>query len=165
MKEYVIGVDLGGTKIEACLLDAKKNLISRHRVLSDASKGIDKVTANIIEVIKKVSDGKHYFAIGMGTPGTYIPTDDRLYGVPHTPVYETPGFIGKIRKQSDVPVIIENDANCLAIAEFFASCYGKYSYVLAVIIGTGMGYGLILDNKLYRGAKGSAGEMIPDSDT
>lgn len=157
--KHVVGVDLGGTKVEACLLDQKRNLIARERVPSEASKGLDHVIQNIAYIIRKVSEGKHYAAVGMGTPGTYVPSEDRLYGAPHTPVYEEPGLIQGLQKRLDVPLVVDNDANCLALAEFFASCEGKYRYVMAVILGTGVGCGLILDNKLYRGSKGGAGEI------
>jgi len=159
VKEYVVGVDLGGTKVEACMLDTSRKLLARHRLFSEPSQGLDGIITNIERVITKAADGKSYTAAGIGTPGTYVPSEDRLVGVPHTPVYETPGFIGRLREKLSVPLLIENDANCLALAEFFATCAGKYSYVTAVIIGTGMGYGLILNNKLYRGARGGAGEI------
>jgi predicted NBD/HSP70 family sugar kinase len=156
---YVIGVDLGGTKIEACLLDEFRNLIGRKRIPSEAHKGQSHVIQSIADVIRVVSEGKEYEAVGMGTPGTYVPSEDRLYGAPHTPVYEKPGLIQGLQKQLKVPLVVDNDANCLALAEFFASCEGKYKYVMAVILGTGVGCGLILDNKLYRGSKGGAGEI------
>ena len=159
MNEYVVGVDLGGTKVEACLLNANRKVLTRYRTPSEPSKGLDRVTENIMAVIDQVTNGKSYEAVGIGTPGTYVPSEDALYGVPHTTIYETPGFIGKIRNKLKVPLLVENDANCLGLAEFFASCEGKYRFVLAVIIGTGMGFGLFLDNKLYRGAKGGAGEI------
>jgi predicted NBD/HSP70 family sugar kinase len=159
MKKYVVGVDLGGTKVEACLLDKDRNLLARQRVSSEASKGMSHVIQNILNVICKVSEGRDFAAVGMGTPGTYVPSDDRLYGAPHTPVYEEPGLIQGLQKKLDVPLVVDNDANCLALAEFFASCDGKYRYVMAVILGTGVGCGLILDNKLYRGSKGGAGEI------
>lgn len=158
-KKYVIGVDLGGTKVEACLLDGNRKCISRQRMPSEASKGTDRVLTNIEKVIQHVSEGKSFAAVGMGTPGTYVPSEDRLYGAPHTPVYEKPGLIQRLRDRLDVPLVIENDANCLALAEFYASCVGKYRYVMAVILGTGVGCGLILDDRLYRGSKGGAGEI------
>jgi predicted NBD/HSP70 family sugar kinase len=156
---YVVGVDLGGTKVEACLLDKDRNLIGRKRAPSEASKGKDHVLQNIANVIDTVSEGKNFAAVGMGTPGTYVPSEDRLYGAPHTPVYEEPGLIQGLQERLDVPLVVDNDANCLALAEFFASCEGTYRYVMAVILGTGVGCGLILDNKLYRGSKGGAGEI------
>lgn len=156
---YVVGVDLGGTKVEACLLDTDRNLISRHRAMSEASKGMDRIIQNIQTVIRKVSEGRDFVAVGMGTPGTYVPSEDRLYGAPHTPVYEEPGLIQGLQQRLNVPLIVDNDANCLALAEFFASCEGEYRYVMAVILGTGVGCGLILDNRLYRGSQGGAGEI------
>ncbi len=158
-EEYVVGLDLGGTKVEACLLDSERTLLARHRILSEAHKGHDRVVQNIQAVIEKVCRGRSYTAVGMGTPGTYFSSEDRLYGAPHTPVYEAPGLIQRLRNRLDVPLIVENDANCLALAEFYASCVGKYRYVMAVILGTGVGCGLILDSKLYRGSKGGAGEI------
>jgi len=159
MNKHVVGVDLGGTKVEACLLDQDRNLITRQRIPSEASKGMDHVIQNIANVIRKVSGGRDFAAVGMGTPGTYVPSEDRLYGAPHTPVYEEAGLIQGLQKRLDVPLVVDNDANCLALAEFFASCEGKYRYVMAVILGTGVGCGLILDNKLYRGSRGGAGEI------
>lgn len=159
MDKYVVGIDLGGTKVEACLIDTKRNVLARHRQLVEASRGLDRVIENIHSVMDKAAGNKSFAAVGIGTPGTYVPEEDRIYGSPHTTVYETPGFIQKLRDTLPVPLLVENDANCLALAEFFSSCAGKYRYVMAVIMGTGFGTGLILDDKLFRGARGGAGEI------
>lgn len=159
MSQYVIGIDLGGTKVEACLLDSGRNILSRCRTPSEPSLGLDRVIANIRKVVTEAADGRSFAAIGMGTPGTYLSSQDRLFGSPHTTVYETPGFIGRLRREYDVPLIVDNDANCLALAEYFAAYSEEYKYVLAVILGTGFGTGLILNGKLYRGAVGAAGEI------
>jgi predicted NBD/HSP70 family sugar kinase len=158
-KKYVIGIDLGGTKIEVCLLDEDKNLISRTRDYSNVHRGNNYVIDTTLRLINDVADGKKIEAVGMGTGGTLDPVTDKLNGLPHTPSYEDTDFIKSFRHKLSVPLVIENDANCLALAEYYASCAGKYSYVMAVIIGTGMGSGLILDNKLYRGIIGGAGEI------
>jgi len=155
----VLGIDLGGTKVEVCLMDSERRCLSRERVPSEPDRGLDRVIRNITELAERVSKDHKPEAVGIGTPGTFVPDIDRLFGAPHTPVYETPGFMGKLEKSLGLPLIIENDANCLALAEFFASCKGIYRYVLAVILGTGMGAGLILDDRLYSGARGGAGEI------
>ena len=157
--KYVIGIDLGGTKVEACLMDSHRIVLSRHRVLSQPKKGLEQVIKNIQTVFDVVSENHTVEAIGMGTPGTHEPHKDVLHGSPHTPVYESPGFVGRIRDTFNLPLVVENDANCLALAEYFGNYEEKYSHLLAVIIGTGMGYGLILDKKLYRGKHGAAGEI------
>lgn len=157
--KYVIGIDLGGTKVEACLMNTQRKVLNRYREPSQADMGLEHVIEKIAGVAAKTASGKPYQAAGMGTPGTYVPAEDKLYGSPHTPVYETKGFIGKLRRRLKVPLLIENDANCLALAEYFAQCKNRYNYVMAVILGTGMGSGLILDGRLYRGGRGAAGEI------
>ena len=159
MSQYVIGVDLGGTKVEACLLDINRKCHSRERAYCEAEKGLDHVVDVIARVIERAADGRPYGAVGLGAPGTYIAESDTFFGVPHTPIYETPGFLSRLKARLDVPLLVENDANCLALAEYYASCADKYTHVMAVIIGTGMGYGLVLGGKLYRGARGGAGEI------
>jgi fructokinase len=159
VKDYVVGVDLGGTKVEACLVDSDKTILTRKRTLIDTTSGLETVLQTICDLIRHVAGDKSFSAVGMGTPGSYVPAEDRLYGAPNSTVYEIPGFIRRLKDDLKVPVCIENDANCLALSEFFASCEGKYKYVMAVIMGTGLGTGLILDNRLYRGACGGAGEM------
>ncbi|MBU4330440.1 MAG: ROK family protein, partial [Acidobacteria bacterium] len=107
---FVVGVDLGGTKVEACLLDADRRILERVRVPSEAEKGADRVIENIHRVIDAVSAGRNYAAVGMGTPATYLDKEDRLFGAPHTPLYEKPGFIRRFRDSLPVPLLIENDA-------------------------------------------------------
>ena len=158
-REYVLGIDLGGTKVEVCLLDMERRILARHREPSEADRGLDHVIDTIMRLADKAAAGRTVVAAGVGTPGSYEREGDRLRGAPHTPVYETPGFIGRLRDRLKVPTVVENDANCLALAEFFASCAGRFHCVMAVILGTGMGSGLILHDRLYRGARGGAGEI------
>lgn len=159
MGRFAIGIDLGGTKVEACLVDENRSVLARKRRPSEPELGREKVVANILDLVAETAGGAPYEAVGMGTPGTYHPGDDIMYGAPHTPLYEKPGLIKLLRTNLAVPFIIENDANCLALAEFFAQCHGKYGTVMAVILGTGMGSGLILGNRLHRGPNGNAGEI------
>ena len=159
MSRFAVGVDLGGTKVEACLVDETRRILARKRRPSEPGLGRERVVANILELIAETAGAARYEAVGMGTPGTYQPRDDIMYGAPHTPLYEKPGLISLLRSKLPVPLIIENDANCLALAEFFAQCHGRFSMVMAVILGTGMGAGLILGNRLHRGPNGNAGEI------
>lgn len=159
MSRYALGIDLGGTKVEACLVDEKRTILARKRRPSEPDKGRERVVANILELVADTAGGVRFEAVGMGTPGTYHPDDDIMYGAPHTPLYEKPGLISLLRSKLEVPLVVENDANCLALAEFFAQCHGTYDTVMAVILGTGMGSGLILGNRLHRGPHGNAGEI------
>jgi fructokinase len=159
VSRFALGVDLGGTKVEACLVDESRAILTRKRRPSEPDKGRERVVGNILELVAETAGGARYEAVGMGTPGTYHPGDDIMYGAPHTPLYEKPGLVSLLRSKLRVPLVVENDANCLALAEFFAQCHGRYSTVMAVILGTGMGSGLILGNRLHRGPNGNAGEI------
>ncbi|PCJ62986.1 MAG: hypothetical protein COA79_02395 [Planctomycetota bacterium] len=159
MNEYVIGIDLGGTKIEGCLMNENKEVLSRERVPSNHNQGVEVIINTISNLCKTVSEGVKIEAIGIGTPGTLIESTNTLFGLPQSPNYGTPGFLNLLEKKVQKPLIIENDANCLALAEFFATDEKNYSHVMAVILGTGVGSGLILDKKLYRGKNGGAGEF------
>jgi len=159
MDRFAVGVDLGGTKVEACLVDETRKILARKRRPSEPGLGRERVVQNILELIAETAGAARYEAVGIGTPGTYHERDDIMYGAPHTPLYEKPGLVSLLRAKLPVPLVVENDANCLALAEFFAQCFGKYSTVMAVILGTGMGAGLILGNRLHRGPNGNAGEI------
>jgi fructokinase len=159
MSRFAMGIDLGGTKVEACLMDDKRQVLARRRRPSEPALGRERVVANILELVAETAGGAAFEAVGMGTPGTYSAADDIMYGAPHTPLYEKPGLISRLRSGLAVPLVVENDANCLALAEFFAQCHGRFSTVMAVILGTGMGSGLILGNRLHRGPHGNAGEI------
>jgi predicted NBD/HSP70 family sugar kinase len=159
MSRFAVGVDLGGTKVEACLVDETRKILARKRRPSEPGLGRERVVANILELVAETAGLARCEAVGMGSPGTYHSGDDIMYGAPHTPLYEKPGLVSLLRSKLSVPLIVENDANCLALAEFFAQCHGRYSTVMAVILGTGMGSGLILGNRLHRGPNGNAGEI------
>ncbi len=154
-----VGIDLGGTKVEACLVDEKRNILARRRRPSEPGLGRARVVENILELVAETTAGAAFEVAGMGTPGTYHPGDDIMYGAPHTPLYEKPGLVRLLGSKLAVPLIVENDANCLALAEYFAQCHGRFRTVMAVILGTGMGSGLILGGRLHRGPHGNAGEI------
>ena len=159
MDRYAVGIDLGGTKVEACLMDGERRVLARRRRPSEPGLGRERVVANILELVAETAGGAAYEAAGLGTPGTYSAAADIMYGAPHTPLYEKPGLVSLLRSKLPVPLVVENDANCLALAEYFAQCHGRYATVMAVILGTGMGSGLILDGRLHRGPHGNAGEI------
>jgi len=156
---FALGLDLGGTKVEACLVDGSRRVLARKRRPSEPGLGRERVVANVLELVAETAGGAPFEAVGMGAPGTYSAAADIMYGAPHTPLYEKPGLVSLLRSRLGAPLVVENDANCLALAEFFAQCHGRYSTVMAVILGTGMGSGLILGNRLHRGPNGNAGEI------
>ena len=159
MTNFVVGLDLGATKVEACVLDDERNILQRQRVPARAEKGAAAVIEVIVELVAGIGKGRALSAIGIGTPGSYLASQDRIYGAPNSVAYEAPGFITSLAAALGKPLLVENDANCLALGEYFSGLHLQHRNVLAVIMGTGFGGGMILDGHLYRGALGMAAEI------
>lgn len=156
---FVVGIDLGGTKIlSVCLTD---DLQVRNQDLraTDAERGPDAVIESMVEsALAVVRDGRPA-AAGISAPGPVdlgrgiITTPPNLPGWRDVPLGR---FVGE---RLGVPAWIENDANAAALAEHRLGAGKGSSHMLLVTVGTGIGGGLILDGRVYHGTSGGAGEI------
>jgi len=153
-----LGIDLGGTKIEAVLLDNDGNTIERKRIPTQSSNGyeaiVDKI-ANLVKELLPLAEGVN--CIGICTPGAIEPTKGVLKNS------NTLCLIGEplkddLENQIELPVFMENDANCFALAESILGAAKGYGVVFGVIMGTGVGGGIIINGKIHRGPNNIAGE-------
>lgn len=153
-----IGIDLGGTKIEGVLLDINHNVIQRERVLTKREKGYHSIVDKIVELIQTLlKAGDVDGPIGICTPGAVDPTSSRLKNS------NTVCLIGQplredLEKKLKLPVLMENDANCFALAEATMGAAKGYDVVFGVILGTGCGGGVIFNEKIHRGPNHIGGE-------
>ena len=153
-----IGIDLGGTKIEAIIIDDQFQVIDRKRISTLRDQGYDAIVNRIIGLSKEmISIGDIDGPIGICTPGTIEATTGLLKNS------NTVCLIGKPIQQDmedalGLPVLMENDANCFALAEATIGAAKKYDVVFGVILGTGCGAGIIMNKKIHRGPNAIAGE-------
>ena len=153
-----IGIDLGGTKIEAIIIDDQFQVIDRKRIPTLRDEGYDAIINRIIDLSKEmISIGDIDGPIGICTPGTIEATTGLLKNS------NTVCLIGKPIQQDmedalGIPVLMENDANCFALAEATIGAAKKYDVVFGVILGTGCGAGIVMNKKIHRGANAIAGE-------
>ena len=153
-----IGIDLGGTKIEAIIIDDQFQVIDRKRIPTLRDEGYDAIINRIIDLSKgMIGIGDIDGPIGICTPGTIEATTGLLKNS------NTVCLIGKpIQKDMEdalgIPVLMENDANCFALAEATIGAAKKYDVVFGVILGTGCGAGIVMNKKIHRGANAIAGE-------
>jgi len=153
---YKLGVDLGGTKIEAILLDESLNVIDRKRIptpQNDYQQILNSISSLVIEISKNISD----FSLGICTPGAISKQTGLIKNS------NTQCLIGKSLKEDlenklGKKISIENDANCFAMAEATLGAAIDYDLVFGVIIGTGVGGGIVIDKKLYPGRTNIGGE-------
>jgi glucokinase len=160
-----IGVDVGGTKVLAGVVDEAGNVLDQAR---DTTPKTD--PAAIAEVIGSLVSGlreRHDVeAVGIGAAG-FIDLDRANVLFAPNLVWRDEPLTDRVSKLIDVPIVVENDANCHAWAEFrFGAARGKRE-VVAAIIGTGIGGGLVFNGDLYRGGFGIAAEFghfraVPD---
>lgn len=151
-----LGIDLGGTKIEICVLDKGKELL-RHRVATpkhDYTAILQAITQLVEDVDERI--GKK-LNVGIGTPGALSPITGLLRNS-NTVCMNGMPLLEDLQKQLKRPVKIQNDANCLALSEAVDGAGKDYDLVFAVIIGTGTGGGIVFQQKPFLGRHAIAGE-------
>ena len=187
------GIDIGGTKMEVTLFNVDENLAEKEftlffnekswdaqtvysqRTPTDRHLGYEKVTENLVNLIKDtVSTSGHELndlhSIGIGLPGIIDPKTGQMKNG-NTGIFIDKDLIGDLKTglESDIKIMIANDANCFALAEAIAGAGFKYQQetgipiknhvALGVIIGTGCGGGIIIGGKMITGRNGASGEI------
>jgi len=161
-KTYAIGIDIGATTIKAGIVNKNGTIPDQLSSDTKAEKGPAVVIQQIVFTIQELF-GKHNpsecIGIGIGAPGVVSAIDRTVQHPPNFSDWTKVDVAGQIRKKFKIPVQIENDANCAAIAEARFGAGIEFKDFLFVIWGTGIGGGIILDRKIYRGPNGGAGEI------
>jgi glucokinase len=157
-----IGIDIGGTKVAAGLVDTDGRVLKRaRRETPDRSKSPQVVEDTIAEVIGELRDHNDYrdvMAVGIGAAGFVDATQSSVLFAPHLSWRHEP-LRDAMRRRVGLPVVVENDANAALWAETrFGAAQGEDA-VVCVNLGTGIGGGVLLDGALYRGRFGVAGEF------
>jgi glucokinase len=157
----VIGLDLGGTKTAGLVLH-EGNIEDRYRLETDASSQ-ESVLRGLVEVFSKlrdsaVSKGTNIEAVGLGIAGFIDFERGVVTDAPNHPLCDAP-VRDILKKQSGLPVFVDNDANVAALAEARMGAGKGSRYLVHLTLGTGIGGGVIIDGQVYRGALGAAAEL------
>jgi glucokinase len=162
-QEYVVGVDLGGTKILAGVFDSQINCLGRAKYSTKAQRGPDAVIARIARCIQDATDEcdidlKRVTGIGLGAPGAVNPETGRVIFAPNLGWEDIP-LKAELEKQLGIPVFLENDANVCTLGVYETELGGKSRDVVGIFLGTGIGAGLILNGQRHAGFNRAAGEI------
>ncbi len=144
----VIGVDLGGTKIAAGVVDADGNVLASHETPTPVSSQ-EELLAGIEAAIAPLCEGE-IAAIGFGIPSVLDRATGRALGSVNIPLRGV-DLDDAMRDRFGVPVLVENDANVAAFAEWRLGAGRGTSDLVLLTLGTGVGGGLVLGGALYRG--------------
>lgn len=159
----VIGIRLTRKYVSIGLFDIGGTLYSSRQARIETSAGSDaavkKMKDMIAETLKEAENDK-VIGIGMGIPGPFFRREGRIVLMTEFPGWEHVGILEEIQSAFSLPVYIEHDANCAAIAEWW---YGPHhrddGTMIYIAAGQGIGAGIVIDGKLYRGSLGIAGEI------
>lgn len=159
----VVGVDIGGTKVAAGLVDRKGEIKSQIRTPMVANRSAAEGLAAVISAIDLLfaQDEKARVlirGIGICAPGPLDPHTGVVVNPPNVPCWRDFPLAAEVAKVYDVPVKVENDANAAALAEAVWGAGRGFHHIFYATIGTGIGTGLVCDKRIYNGRTGAAGE-------
>ncbi len=158
-----VGVDLGGTKIYSLVADSEGHVLGEDRRPTNAVLGVDSVVERIVASARAALHNANVeladvLGLGISTPGPCDPARGLISEAPNLGWINVP-LVELVRKKVGVPTLLENDAAAAAYGEMrFGAARGK-QHVVYVTLGTGIGGGIIIDGRIYRGASGAAGEV------
>ncbi len=159
--KYVIGVDLGGTKIYTALVDLEGNIIKEKTVETLAHEGDQAVMGRIVDTINYVIDGtdKNLIkSIGIGSPGPLDVKNGVILETANLP-FKNFEIVKAIKEAYDLPTYLDNDANVATLGEFMFGAGKGTENMVFITASTGIGGGAVLNGKLFRGSTGNALEV------
>ncbi|HWH95129.1 MAG TPA: ROK family protein [Baekduia sp.] len=164
----VIGVDLGGSKLLAGVVDAELNV--HHRVFRHAreGKGPDQLLDALVAAVEEAREAakEEIRAVGFGVPSLVDPRTGVANTTVHLPLRDVP-LRDVMAERLGVPVAVDNDANAAMVAEHRHGAAAGATTAALLTLGTGIGGGIVVDGRVVRGAFGGAGEwghMVIDAD-
>src|SRR6266853_4202203 len=163
-ENYVVGIDLGGTKILAGLFDGSLECIGTAKVSTKAQRGVETVISRIERCIRDAVDEadlslKQVAGVGIGAPGAVDFGAGTVIFAPNLTGWKDVSLKKELEKQLGVPVFVENDANIAVLGVHVAELKSKPRHVAGIFVGTGIGGGLIINGELYSGFNHTAGEI------
>ena len=161
--DYVVGVDMGGTKILAAVINAEGEISQQAKTATKPKKGPDAVIKRIVRCIREAIDGaklkpSQIRAVGIGSPGPLDPETGVIIFAPNLGWSNVP-LKAELEANLSIPTFVDNDVNVGTLGESaFGAGQGVKSLV-GIFVGTGIGGGIILDGKLFHGLNKTAGEV------
>jgi glucokinase len=164
MTQFSVGVDLGGTSIKAALVEEGNGILEVRSTDTQADKGpahvIDRI-AGLVQALSERLPGKSIAGIGIGAPGAVNWERDTVSRAPNLANWDVVNLREALqdRLRSDIPVIVENDANVAGLGSAHYGAGIPYPSFILLTLGTGVGGAIIYNNRIFRGTTGGAGEI------
>lgn len=162
-QRYALGIDLGGTNIQAGVIDERGRVLGRSKQRTEADKGFDKVMDRVAATAREACENagikmSMIHTAGIGVPGPIDPEKGIVVEAVNLRWNDAP-VVMALSDRLGVPVYADNDVNTAVYGEWRAGIGNERPNLLGVWVGTGVGGGLIINSQLHRGAHHSAGEI------
>lgn len=160
----VFAADLGGTHLRAAIIDERGNILSRVKYKTPKAETADEIVGALVLGAREceaqsTSLGREISAVSVVVPGTVDVDEGVVIRAPNVPSLDGFRLAAALESELKWPALLENDANAAAMGEMWQGAGRGQRTIICVTLGTGVGGGIVLDGKLWRGVDGSAGEL------
>ncbi|MGB3005239.1 MAG: ROK family protein [Chitinophagaceae bacterium] len=162
MKDFAIGIDVGGTNTKFGVVDRNGNILEQDRVLTnehDSVQGfIDDLYDKLYPMVQKVGGPENFVGIGIGAPNGNYYTGN----IEYAPNLKWKGIVPlakMVSEKFEIKTKLTNDANAAAVGEMMYGCAKGMKHFITITLGTGVGSGIVIDGKIVLGHDGFAGEL------
>jgi glucokinase len=163
MKPWVVGIDLGGSKIELGLIDPQNRIVARKKIPTKAEEGpeaaVERMAAVVGEFTGRLPGGESIASLGICCPGPLDHEAGLLINPTNLPKFYNVPLRQMLSDRLNVPVSMEHDAKAAGLGEFYYGAGRNEPSMVFTVIGTGVGAAIILNGELIRGVKNFAGEV------
>jgi glucokinase len=162
MSDLFIGVDLGGTNIKAGLVDREGALVNKVSIPTEANLGRERILENICAAARQAAGDTplgDIDAVGIGSPGPLDHVTGVVFRSPNLKDWTNVPLAEEVTKRLGVTTFVDNDANVACWGEYWVGAGKGCSTVVLMTLGTGIGGGIILDNRIWRGSTGAGAEI------
>ena len=159
MSNLCLGIDMGGTLIKIAIVDGKANVLEEAVLKTDVKAPPKQIIKNIVNVFESLKFYEKVKAIGIGIAGDVDFQNGIIRFSPNLPKWKNIALKKEMEKLTKKTVYVDNDANTASIGAFWLDLGAKADNMVCVTLGTGVGGGIIINKKLYRGNSGTAGEI------
>ena len=162
--DLVIAADLGGTNLRAATIDRQGRIHERTKQRTPKTDKASEIVGAIVAAAREcetrsLEGGRRIRAISVVVPGTVQVEGGVVMKAPNVPSLDGFRLAAALQSELQWPAVLENDANAAAVGEMWKGAGQGSGSIICVTLGTGVGGGIILDGKLWRGVDGSAGEL------
>ncbi|OQZ04304.1 MAG: hypothetical protein B6D34_03755 [Candidatus Brocadia sp. UTAMX1] len=164
LSNWIVSIDLGGTNLKAGIVDTYGKVLHRLSTKTDSDADPQTISNQILDLITATIRGAQIkesdiLGIGLGSPGLVDKAGETILFSPNLPRWRNIPIKHIVSERFSKPCVLENDANAAAWGEKWVGAGKKVKSLVMLTLGTGVGGGIVIDNKLWRGANNVAAEI------